>query len=66
MISFHPGGTLPFFRHDTDLFTNCETSLEDLWGTSSRSLRDQLRDLPTPTQKFHALESFLLDRLRKN
>ena len=63
-ISFHPGGTLPFFPDSTDLFTNRETSLEDLWGTSARSLRDQLRDLPTPTQKFQALEAFLLDRLQ--
>ena len=63
-ISFHPAGTLPFFPHSTDLFTNRETSVEDLWGDSLRSLRDHLRELPTPRQKFAALESFLLNRLR--
>jgi AraC-like DNA-binding protein len=63
-ISFHTDGTLPFFPHATDLFTNRETSLEDIWGTPTRTLRDQLRDRSTPTQKFHALESFLLQRLR--
>ncbi len=62
-ISFHPGGTLPFFPDTTDLFTNRETSLEDLWNTPARSLRDQLRDLATPAQKFAALEFFLLNLL---
>jgi AraC-like DNA-binding protein len=63
-VSFHAGGTLPFVAHRTDLFTNRETSLEDLWPASSHSLRDHLRNLPTPAQKFAALESFLLDQLR--
>ena len=63
-ISFHPGGTLPFITHRTDLFTNRETSLEDLWPASSRGLRDRLRELSTPAQKFAALESFLLHQLQ--
>ena len=62
-ISFHAGGTLPFVPHRTDLFTNRETTLEDLWPAPSRSLRDHLRELPTPAQKFAALESFLLHQL---
>jgi len=62
-VSFRPGGTLPFLPHNTSLFTNRETSLEDLWSSSLRSLRDHLRELPTPTQKFDCLEAFLLDRL---
>lgn len=63
-ISFHPGGTVPFFPHTASLFRNCETDLEDLWGASFRSLRDRLRDLSTPSQKFDLLESFLLGQLR--
>lgn len=64
-ISFHPAGTLPFFPHSTDLFTNRETPLEDLWGSPFRSLRDHLRELLTPARKFDLLESFLLTRLHK-
>lgn len=64
-ISFHPGGTLPFLPHNTNLFTNRETSLDDLWGASLRSLRDRLREAPTPAQKFDLLEGFLLERLRR-
>jgi AraC-like DNA-binding protein len=65
-ISFHPGGTLPFLSDDTSLFTNRETSLEDLWGTPFRALRDHLREIPSPAQKFHLLEAFLLDRLHRS
>ncbi|HEX7157723.1 MAG TPA: AraC family transcriptional regulator, partial [Edaphobacter sp.] len=64
-IVFHPAGTLPFFPHPSHLFSNCETSLEDLWGAASRSLRDNLRELNTPAAKFDLLESGLLARLRR-
>jgi len=63
-VVFHPAGTLPFFPHSSHLFSNCETSLEDLWGTASRCLRDNLRELNTPASKFDLLEAALLARLR--
>ncbi|QNI36684.1 AraC family transcriptional regulator [Edaphobacter albus] len=63
-ISFHPGGTLPFFPHTASFFSNCETDLESLWGAPFRSLRDHLRELTTPAQKFDLLEKFLLDQLQ--
>jgi AraC-like DNA-binding protein len=63
-ISFHPGGTLPFFPANTQLFTNCETSLEDIWGRRAEDLRSNLREAPTPTQKFAILESALLRRIQ--
>jgi AraC-like DNA-binding protein len=62
-ISFHPGGTLPFFPVETHAFTNRETSLADIWGNAALTLRDQLREAPTPAQKFALLESALLCRL---
>jgi AraC-like DNA-binding protein len=65
-IVFRPGGTTPFFAACTHLFTNLETSLEAIWGTSARSLRDRLIDAPTPQTKFDALEAALLDRLRQS
>jgi AraC-like DNA-binding protein len=63
---FHPAGTLPFFPANTRHFTNCETSLDDIWGNSLPSLRDQLRQAPTPNQKFATLEADLLDRLQRS
>jgi AraC-like DNA-binding protein len=62
-IVFQPGGTRPFFRDDANLFTDCETSVEDIWGASFRSFRDHLRELQTPAARFDALEASLLKRL---
>jgi len=64
-VVFRPGGTLPFFRHASHLFSDRETSLEDLWGASSRSLRDCLREAATPSAKFALLEADLFCRLQK-
>lgn len=65
-VLFHPGGTLPFFPADTHIFTDRETSLEDIWGIASESLRDDLREAPTPAQKFALLDSALLLRLNQS
>ena len=65
-IVFHPGGTLPFFPHPSHLFSDHETSLEDLWGASSRSLRDRLREAATPSAEFTLLEANLLLRLKQS
>ena len=65
-VVFHPGGTVPFFSGNARLFTNCETSLEDLWGRASLNLRNELRELPTPEEKFALLEFVLITRLSLN
>jgi AraC-like DNA-binding protein len=62
-IVFHPGGTLPFFPDNASVFTNCETALDALWGRASLNLRNELREAPTPEQKFSLLEFALLTRL---
>jgi AraC-like DNA-binding protein len=62
-IVFHPGGTVPFFPDNASTFANCETALDDLWGRASLNLRNELRDAPTPEQKFSLLEFALLTRL---
>lgn len=64
-VVFHAGGTLPFFSHPVHLFSNCETPLEDLWGSGYRSLRDRLRDAATPEAKFQFFEAELLIRLKR-
>jgi AraC-like DNA-binding protein len=65
-ILFHPGGTTPFFPDNTHLFTNRETSLEDLWGNAAANLRNDLRAAPTPTQKFALLDFALRHRLTQS
>ena len=65
-IIFHPGGTLPFFPDNTHLFTNRETSLEDLWGNATANLRNDLRECPTPARKFALLDFALRHRLSES
>ena len=65
-IVFQPGGTLPFFPSNTHLFSNRETSLEDIWGRASENLRNDLREAPTPEKKFAILEAALLHRLSQS
>jgi AraC-like DNA-binding protein len=65
-ILFHPGGTLPFFPENTELFTNYETPLEALWGRAALNLRNDLREAPTPTEKFALLDFALRHRLSES
>ncbi len=65
-ISFHPGGTVPFFPDNTHTFTNRETSLEDLWGRAALNLRNDLREASTPAQKFDLLDFALRHRLTES
>jgi AraC-like DNA-binding protein len=69
-IVFHPGGFAPFASDAVDLFSNRSTSLEEVWGLSARTLRDNLREVPSPIGKFQVLEQFLLQgfasRLSRN
>jgi AraC-like DNA-binding protein len=61
-IVFQPGGFAPFASDAVDLFSNRSISLEEVWGLSARALRDRLREVSTPIEKFHILEQFLLQR----
>jgi AraC-like DNA-binding protein len=65
-ILFHPGGTTAFFPDNTHIFTNHETSLEDIWGRAASNLRNDLREAPTPARKFDLLDFALLHRLRES
>jgi AraC-like DNA-binding protein len=65
-ILFHPGGTPPFFPDNTHIFTNCETSLEALWGNAAANLRNDLREAPTPARKFDLLDFALRHRLSES
>ncbi len=59
---FAPAGFGTFARDAVDLFSNRSVSLEDVWGTPARSLRDRLRELPGPQARLRCLEEFLFQR----
>jgi len=61
-IMFAPGGFAPFAADAVDHLTNRNTSLEDLWGSPVRALRDCLREVATPQERLRCLENFLNDR----
>jgi AraC-like DNA-binding protein len=65
-ILFHPGGTLPFFPENTELFTNCETDLAILWGRAAQNLRNDLRETQPPARKFDLLDFALSHRLSES
>ncbi len=65
-ITFHPGGTIPFFPDSSNVFTNHESSLEELWGRASLNLRNDLREVSTPEQKFDLLDLALRHRLSES
>ncbi|HXC94186.1 MAG TPA: AraC family transcriptional regulator [Edaphobacter sp.] len=65
-ITFHPGGTVPFFPHNCNIFTNCESSLEELWGRAAWNLRTDLRETSTPERKFNLLDLALRHRLSES
>jgi len=62
-VVFQAGGFSPFMRDAANLFSNRSIGLEDIWGLSARSLRDRLRETPTPQARLRTLEDFLLERL---
>ncbi len=62
-LVFRPAGFPALMGAPADLFANRFISLEDLWGTAARSLRDQLREIPTPERRLARFESFLSHRL---
>jgi len=59
-IVFQAGGFSPFVSDATHLFSNRSVDLQDVWGGSTSTLRDRLRELATPQARLHALEKFLL------
>jgi AraC-like DNA-binding protein len=61
-IVFHHGGFAPFIAHTADLFSNRSVPLDELWGSAATSLRDRLRELPTPAERLRCLERFLMAR----
>ena len=60
-IVFRPGGFAPFVRDVADAFSHRRVTLEDVWGSKARRLRDRLRETGTPRARLDVLEAFLQD-----
>ena len=58
-IIFEAGGFASFARDAVDLFSNQNVALDDVWGSRARTLRDRLRELPSPSAKLDGIENFL-------
>ena len=59
-IVFRPAGFAPFAGDAVHLFSNRFVSLEDIWGGSTVTLRDRLREIPSPAARLRCLEDYLL------
>lgn len=62
-IEFKPGGALPFLGLSAADLHNQTISLEALWGTEAKRLREQLLAASAPARRFALLEQTLLARL---
>jgi AraC-like DNA-binding protein len=58
-VVFAPGGFSLFASDAADLFSNRSVDLEEVWGIRARTLRDRLREIPTPQGKLRCFEAFL-------
>ena len=64
-VVFRPGGAHAFLGAFTDAFHNKNASLDLIWGSMVRSLRDRLRATNHPAEKFRVLEAALLGHLNE-
>ena len=61
-VSFTPGGAAPFLRMPATETRDLHISLEDLWGTAARELRERLL-ASNPEDRCRLLEGWLAQRL---
>lgn len=64
-VAFKPGGAAPFLPLPATELYNSHVSLETLWGSAARELRDRLLAVDAPQVRFSILEEWLLARARR-
>src|SRR5262249_16191631 len=64
-VVFRPGGVLAFLNAPADGFHDKNVSLDLIWGSMVRTLRDRLRTANHPAEKFRVLEVALLEHLNE-
>lgn len=63
-VHFRPGGAFPFLGISPCEIVDAHVALGDLWGGDGRTLREQLLEAHTPSERFRLVEAALLRRLR--
>jgi AraC-like DNA-binding protein len=61
-VHFKPGGAFPFLGLPASELHNAMVSLEDLWGSLARQLRERLLEAGSPQARLQVLERVLLAR----
>jgi AraC-like DNA-binding protein len=64
-VVFRPGGMHAFLNMPADAFHDKNVSLDLIWGSMVRTLRDRLRSANEPAKKFRILEVALLSRINE-
>ena len=64
-VVFRPGGVYALFGTLTEAFHNENVSLDLIWGSMARSLRDRLLSANDGAEKFRVLEAALLEQLNE-
>ena len=64
-VVFRPGGVHAFLNMPADAFRDKNVSLDLIWGSMVRTLRDRLRTANHPDEKFRVLEVALLEHLNE-
>ncbi len=64
-VCFKAGGGFPFFDGPAGELQNLSVSLDTLWGRKAQTLRESLLEARTAPARFHVLESFLLEQVRR-
>lgn len=63
-VHFRPGGAFPFLGISPSEIADTHVPLDDLWGSGSRNLREQLLEGGSPSERLELVEAALLRRLR--
>jgi AraC-like DNA-binding protein len=64
-VHFRPGGAFPFLGVSPAEITDTHVPLDDLWGSGSRNLREQLLEGGSPGERLRLVEAVLMRRLRQ-
>lgn len=64
-VHFRPGGAFPFLGISATEIVNSHVALEDVWGSASRNLREQLQEARSANERLRLLEVALLRRFRQ-
>jgi AraC-like DNA-binding protein len=64
-VHFRPGGAFPFLGISPSEIVNAHVELRDLWGAAGQTLREQLLEAGSVSERFRLVEAALLGRLRR-